>query len=337
MGRHHIRRFQELNGCQVVALCDVQREAARELADQHQVPEVYGNVTDLIKNCQFDAASVVVPDRFHTVVTLELLEAGKHVLCEKPLAENYADAQKMTEAARKAGTINMINLSYRDLPNLQAVAGLCRSGELGDIRHVEARYYQSWLVSKAWGDWRTSETWLWRLSSEHGSKGVLGDVGVHIVDFATFPAGHLRRIFCNLKTFPKAKGDRIGDYALDANDSATIFGELENGAQAVIHTTRWATGHNNDLTLHVYGTKGAARLDQRVSDREYHVCLGANIDAAEWETVQAPQTPSNYLRFVRSIETGQPEQPDFARGAEVQRVLDACFVSNEQQASGALD
>ncbi|MDP0498826.1 MAG: Gfo/Idh/MocA family oxidoreductase [Verrucomicrobiota bacterium JB022] len=337
MGANHIRQFQKIAGCQVVALCDVRLEAAQALAQEYGVPEAFGNVTDLVRKCAFDAAAVVVPDRFHVTVALELLAAGKHVLCEKPLAENYADASRMAEAAKAAGVINMVNFSYRDLPNLQAVANLCRSGELGAIRHVEARYYQSWLVSKSWGDWRTEDRWLWRLSSEHGSKGVLGDVGVHILDFVTFPTGHLRKLYCNLKTFHKAPGDRIGDYPLDANDTASIFGELENGAQAIVHTTRYATGHQNDLTLHVYGTKGAVRLDQAKSPLEYHVCLGENVDKFEWETVSAPKTPNNYFRFIQSIMTREQDQPDFARGAEIQKVLDACFVSSEQQASITLD
>ena len=109
------------------------------------------------------------------------------------------------------------------------------------VRHVEAHYLQGWLTSQYWGDWRSSPHWLWRLSTRHGSLGVLGDLGVHIVDFATFPVGRIKTINCTLKTLHKAAGDRIGEYVLDANDTAVITAEFANGAVGAITTTRWAT------------------------------------------------------------------------------------------------
>ena len=121
----------------------------------------------------------MTPDPYHAPLTLQALKAGKHVMCEKPLALNHRDAQRMLAAAVKAKRIHMVNLSYRNWSALQAVAKLVHGGGLGEIRHVEASYLQSWLVGNHWGDWRTSPTWLWRLSQKHGSQGVLGDIGVH--------------------------------------------------------------------------------------------------------------------------------------------------------------
>ncbi|MBC2593410.1 Gfo/Idh/MocA family oxidoreductase [Ruficoccus amylovorans] len=332
MARQHAIKFKEVKGCTLVAAVDVSRERAETFAQTHGIPEIYGSVDELLAAGTVDAVAIVTPDAFHAEVAIQCLKAGKHVLCEKPLAVNYPDAQRMVKAAAKAGVINMVNFSYRDMPSLQAVAKLVHSGKLGEIRHVEASYLQSWLASKVWGDWRTDPKWLWRLSSQHGSKGVLGDVGVHILDFATFPAGPLKSVYCKLKTFDKAPGNRIGEYLLDANDSAVMTVEFANGALGTIHTTRWMGGHANRLYLKIAGTLGSVVIDGDWGTNVYRTSLGSNLDKAKWREHKAPRTPNNYARFIRGIRTGKQEEPTFARGAEVQRVLDACYVSDGKNA-----
>ncbi len=131
----------------------------------------------------FDAAVNSTPDGAHKATSLQLIAAGKPVFCEKPLAVNHADALEMTEAAESAGLVNMVNLTYRNAHAIQMARRMVEEGRIGTIRHFEASYLQSWLTSPHWGDWRTDERWLWRLSSAHGSKGVLGDIGIHILDF----------------------------------------------------------------------------------------------------------------------------------------------------------
>jgi predicted dehydrogenase len=199
------------------------------------------------------------------------------------------------------------------------------------MRHVEASYLQSWLPSKIWGDWRTTPTWLWRLSSSHGSKGALGDVGVHIIDFATFPVGHISSVYCRLKAFRKAPRDRVGEYVLDANDSAVLSIEFKNGALGTIHTTRWAGGHINRLYLKISGTKGSVEIDSERATDAYRISAGKDLDKGLWKDVKTAPVPNNYQRFVRSILTGKQDQPDFARGAEIQKILDACFKSDAEQ------
>jgi predicted dehydrogenase len=199
------------------------------------------------------------------------------------------------------------------------------------MRHVEASYLQSWLPSKIWGDWRTTPTWLWRLSSSHGSKGALGDVGVHIIDFATYPVGHISSVYCRLKAFRKAPRDRVGEYVLDANDSAVLSIEFKNGALGTIHTTRWAGGHINRLYLKISGTKGSVEIDSERATDAYRISAGKDLDKGLWKDVKTAPVPNNYQRFVRSILTGKQDQPDFARGAEIQKTLDACFKSDAEQ------
>lgn len=328
MANNHARRFKDVPGCTLVACVDVNRERLEKFAADHGIPNVFDSVAALLAWNQFDAVSIVTPDAYHAPLSIACLKARKHVLCEKPLALNYADAKKMVAAAKKAGVINMVNLSYRDWPAIQAVQAVVAAGKIGDIRHVEASYLQSWLPSKVWGDWRTTPAWLWRLSTRHGSRGVLGDIGVHIVDFATFPAGPIKSVYGKLKTFDKAKGNRVGEYVLDANDSAVMTVEFANGALGTIHTTRWSGGHANRLFLKISGAKGSIEIDSERSTTSYKLSVGDDLDKATWTEVPCKPTPNNYARFIKSIRTGKQDQPDFARGAVVQKVLDAVIASD---------
>ena len=329
MAHQHARCFQDIEGVSVIACCDLDEERAKAYAEEFKIPGVYTDADIMLAEADIQAVSIVTPDPFHAPIALKVLEAGKHVLCEKPLAVNYQDAQAMTDAAQQAGVINMVNLSYRNAAALIKANELVQAGELGEIKHVEASYSQSWLSSDGWGEWSSSPQWLWRLSSKHGSKGVLGDVGVHILDFATFPAGPLKSIHCRLKTFDKAPGNKIDDYLLDVNDSAIMTVEFANGAIGSVTATRYATGHANSLALSIHGTTGALKIDLDKSYDALQVCLGDNRHDFKWETLTCDATPNIYNRFITSIQTSENDQPDFAHGANLQKALDACFVSDQ--------
>ncbi len=328
MAHSHVRLFRAVPGCRLVAAVDVDRERARAFAKEHGITRAFGSLDELLNEAEFDAIAIVTPDASHARLTIQCLKAGKHVLCEKPLAIGYPDARRMVAAAKKAGTVNMVNFSYRNWSAIQGVAAIVAAGKLGEIRHVEASYLQSWLSSQVWGDWRTTPAWLWRLSQKHGSQGVLGDIGVHIFDFATFPAGPLRTVQCRLKTFAKAPGNRVGIYDLDANDSAVASVEFASGAIGTIHTTRWACGHVNRLFLKISGTLGGVEIDSERSTDSYRICSGADLHKAHWREVKVKPTPTNHARFIRSIRTGNPVQPDFMQGAAIQKIVDACFASD---------
>jgi predicted dehydrogenase len=336
MGPRHVDAFSKIDGVKVAAICDVSQERARELAGRYNVPEVYRDLDEMLAKCRLDAVANVTPDRLHAPLSIKALGRGLHVLCEKPLATSYAEAMTMVDAAARAGTINMVNLTYRNSAAIQTAARLVREGRIGQVRHFEAYYLQSWLAQDAWGDWRTGSDWLWRLSTRHGSKGVLGDVGVHILDFATFPAGDIRSVFCRLKTFSKCEGNRIGEYELDANDSAVIVAELANGALGTIHLTRWATGHLNSLRLSLHGDRGAIRVDLDRSQCEVELCEGDNCRTGAWSVLPCDLTPSISERFIASIRSGRNDQPDFARGAAIQKALDACELSDKTGAPVSL-
>jgi len=312
----------------LVAVADVDAGRARAFAGKFGAPQAFGSLTDMLASAPVDAVINVTPDACHAPLTLEAIAAGKHVLCEKPLATHYRDAKKMADAARRKGVVHLVNFSYRNSPAIQRAHTMVQRGDIGRPIHFEASYLQSWLSSLVWGDWRTSAGWLWRLSTEHGSLGVLGDIGVHILDFVSFPLGPYAKVQCRLKTVDKAKGGRIGSYKLDANDSALIQAEMANGALGVIHTSRWATGHRNSLLLRIYGDEGALVVDLDKGVDRIEACLGRDRHKAKWKTITCPPTPANFDRFLKSIRTGRAGQPDFFQGAAIQRVIDACVKSD---------
>lgn len=328
MARNHAEAFAAIPGVTLVAGIDTRAEQLAAFQKAHNIPHGFASVQEAIAWGEFDAVTNVTPDAAHYVTTLPFLAAGKHVLCEKPLATNAKDAEEMTAAAAKAGVVNMVNLSYRNVPALQHAAQMVRDGAIGTIRHFEASYLQSWLTQPAWGHWDREPQWLWRLSTKHGSKGVLGDVGIHILDFATYIAGmDATQVSCLLQTFDKAPGGQIGEYVLDANDSATMQVRLTNGALGTVAATRFATGHLNDLRLRLYGQTGGLEVTFEKAVSHLRACLGEDIHTGTWKDVDCPPVPTIYQRFIAAIRGEGPADPDFARGAALQRLLDRAELS----------
>lgn len=331
MAKTHAEHFAAIPGVTLVGGVDTRPEPLAAFQAAHGIPHGFASLAEALAWGEFDAVTNVTPDAAHHATTLPLLAAGKHVLCEKPLATNAAHAEEMAEAARKAGVVNMVNLSYRNVAALQKAAEMVRDGAIGEIRHFEASYLQSWLTQPGWGQWDREPQWLWRLSSAHGSKGVLGDVGIHILDFATFIAGvEAVGVSCLLQTFDKAPGGRIGDYVLDANDSATMQLRLANGALGTVAATRFATGHLNDLRLRLYGVQGGLEVSFEKAESRLRACLGPDMQTATWHEVDCPPVPTIYDRFIAAIRGAGPAAPDFARGATLQRLLDRAEASAQE-------
>jgi len=323
MARNHAEAFARIDGVTIVAGVDSRPDVRASFCAEFDVAHQFSTLDEALEWGQFDAATNVTPDAVHCQTSIALLNAGKHVLCEKPLAVNSKEANLMAAKAAETGLVNMVNLSYRQVPALRKAAQMVSQGVIGTVRHFEASYLQSWLTQPAWGDWKTESQWLWRLSTAHGSNGVLGDVGIHILDFATFVSGSMPvDLDCRLKTFSKAPQDRIGEYSLDANDSFVLHTELENGAIGTISATRFASGHHNDLRLRVYGEKGGMEVLFEKNTGRLNVCLDEKMITQQWDEVLTESVPNNYQTFIEAIRTGISVQPDFAKGAQLQYWLD---------------
>ena len=334
---HHVAEFAAIAECEIVACVDLLPGKAKAFADANGIARHFESLEEAIGWGGFDAAINATPDGVHKATTLVLLAAGKHVLCEKPLAPSHADALAMTEAAESAGLVNMVNLTYRNSPALQQARKMVEAGEIGELRHVEAAYRQSWLVSKAWGDAMTEPQWLWRQSTAHGSTGVLGDVGIHLLDFASFGAADdFAGVKAELVTFPKVEGNRVGDYVLDANDSVAMTARLKSGALATVIATRFATGYLNELSLSLHGTRGALKVETNGRLSKLSACLGKDVDNNEWRELEPPPVRRNARRFADALLSGVNGDPSFRRAAEIQKLIDAAFESSASDRSVAV-
>jgi predicted dehydrogenase len=330
MAANHAEHFAKIKGVSLVAGVDTRPEQLKAFCAKHKIAKGFFTLEEALAWGQFDAVTNVTPDAAHYATTMPVLAAGKHILCEKPLATSEAQAQAMADAAAKAGVVNMVNLSYRNVAALQKAAQMVAEGAIGEVRHFEASYLQSWLTQPAWGHWDRESQWLWRLSTQHGSKGVLGDVGIHILDFATFVAGQkVEDISARLATFPKAPGDKIGEYPLDANDSMALHLRLANGALGTVGATRFASGHLNDLRLRIYGTKGGLEVAWERNISSLRACMG-DLESANWTTIDCPLLGTIYERFIAAIRGEGVADPDFARGAALQKMLDRAEQSAAQ-------
>lgn len=329
MARAHAQNFSEIDGVTLVGGVDVDETRAKEFCTKFDIPNAFTSLEDAIQWDEFDAVANVTPDAIHHPTTMQVIAAGKHIFCEKPLAQNYAHAQEMTDAANAADLVSMVNLTYRNVAQIHKARELVESGAIGDVKHIEASYLQSWLVQDLWGAWDKESQWLWRLSTAHGSNGALGDIGIHILDFAVFAACQdINNIYCRLHTFDKAPNNQIGEYTLDANDSFAMSVSFDNGAIGTISATRFASGHINDLRVRVYGDKGGIEVNHRPDGSDIKVCLGDDVKTATWTELDVDPVITNYQRFVNAVRAGQTAEPSFAHAARLQKALDQSVVSD---------
>ena len=330
MAETHANRFAAIAGVDVIAAVDINAERVQEFCANHGIATSYTRLDEALAAHRLDAVSVVTPDSLHAAVSLQCLEAGLSVLCEKPLSDSIQASQSMVEAASRAGVLNMVNLSYRVSGALHQARKWVDQGLLGEIRHVEASYRQSWLCSPYWGEWSTEEAWLWRLSKAHGSTGVLGDIGIHILDFLTAGVGmDITGLQCRLHTFDKAPGNRIADYKLDANDSCVLNVQMENGALGVVHMSRFQTGYFNDLALTIHGTEGALQVSTGQAGDCLRACLGEDRHIPLWKNIDCTDQPDTFERFVDALKKGEMGSPDFAHAAALQPYLQRSIESHE--------
>ena len=329
MANTHATNFAAIEGVTLAGGVDVDPARLAAFCAQHKISRQFTALDEALAWGEFDAVANVTPDRIHHPTTMRAIAAGKHVFCEKPLATDAQKAMEMTEAIETSGKVGMVNFTYRNSPALQKGRQMVLAGDIGAVRHVEASHLQSWLVSNVWGDWKTETKFLWRLSTRHGSNGALGDIGVHIVDFASYGAGlDVTHVFGRLKTYDKAPGNRIGEYDLDANDTFNMSVAFSNGAIGTIQASRTATGQVDQLRLRVYGETGSVEMIYDTGTSTLRACLGEDVHSATWRDVPFDPVDTNYQRFVEAVRAGKTQEPSFRRAATIQKVLDAAMASN---------
>ncbi|MGO4188285.1 Gfo/Idh/MocA family protein [Pseudarthrobacter sp. TAF60_1] len=284
---------------------------------------------------------ICAPGWMHAEIAIAALEAGKHVLVEKPLANTLAEAEAMAGAARAArerGVQSMIGFNYRRVPALALARELIAEGRLGTVRHVRAAYLQDWLVD-------ADSPMTWRLNKETAGSGALGDIASHTIDQVLFLlGGSVTEVSGRLHTFVTSRPGADGPEEVTVDDAAWATLSLASGAIASVEVSRVATGQKNSLKLEVYGDKGAIVFDlENLNELQF---LDATLPAREQGfrriLVNEPEHPymdawwpqghvigwehtfTHEIRdFLAAIDGGTPPSPSFEEGLAVQRVLAA--------------
>ena len=344
----------------LTAVCGRNEDAAGDVARRFGWESVETDWRALLTRDDIDVIDICTPGNTHAEIAIAALEAGKHVLCEKPLANTVEEAEAMAAAATEAakhGVRAMVGFTYRRTPAVAFARQLVASGRIGTIRHVRGQYLQDWLADE-------NAPLSWRLDKSLAGSGALGDIGAHIIDMAQYVTGSsITSVSGLMETFVKTRpiaGDSAtlgGTSSADAergpvtvDDAAAFTARFADGAIGVFEATRFATGRKNALRLEINGTRGSIAFD--FEDMNVLELFDATEDpaVAGFRRIMVTEASHPYIAawwppghglgyehgfthqvvdFVNDIAAGNDPVPSFADGLAVQRVLDAVAASSE--------
>ncbi len=365
MGRAHsnayrqVARFFDVDPApRMTAICGRDEAGVREAAASLGWQSYETDYRSLIARDDVGLVDVVTPGNTHREIVLAALEAGKHVLCEKPLANTLAEAGEMVAAAREAGTVNMVCFNYRRAPAVQLAKKLVEEGRLGEIRHWRATYLQDFIMDPSF-------PLIWRLRKEVSGSGALGDIGAHIIDLAQFLLGPISEVVGMTETFIKERpleeasaggglsasgGTQTGEVTVD--DAAAFLARFESGTIGTFEATRFAAGRRNQNSFEINGSKGSVAFDlERMNELEVFF-TDDDADVQGFRTVNVTEPDHPYAgawwppghilgyehTFVHTmkdlmdgIKDGVSPAPTFEDGYRCQAVLDAVEKSAENR------
>ncbi|WP_037680874.1 Gfo/Idh/MocA family protein [Streptomyces griseus] len=345
----------------LTAICGRDATAVRAAAVRHGWASAETDWRALIARDDIDVVDICTPGDSHAEIALAALAAGKHVLCEKPLANTVEEAEIMTRAAEEAharGQLAMVGFNYRRVPATALARRMVAEGRLGALRHVRVTYLQDWLVDRDF-------PLTWRLRKELAGSGSLGDLGAHIVDLAQHLAGErlagvsaLTETFVRQRPLPggAASGklaavSSAGTGTVTVDDAALFTGRFISGALASFEATRYATGRKNALRIELNGEHGSLAFDlERLNELWFHDGSEPAAQAGfrrilvtepDHPYLDAWWPPGHGLGYehtfvhqardlVHAIAEGSRPEPSFADGLQVQRVLAAVEESAEK-------
>lgn len=317
--------------------------------------------TSLLSRDDIDLIDICTPGDSHMEIALAALAAGKHVLCEKPLANSVAEAQEMADAAAAAaqnGVFAMVGFTYRRVPAIQLARKLVADGHLGEIRQIRAQYLQDWLTDP-------QAPLTWRLDKEKAGSGALGDIGAHIIDMTQFITGQeITDVSGSLRTFVSERpvatglsglsgtaGTETGPVTVD--DAAVFLANLSGGALGVYEATRFASGRKNAIRFEINGSLGSVAFDFEDMNVLNFFDSTDPVEIAGYRRIMVTEAEHAYIAswwppghglgyehgfthqvvdLVTAIGNGQQPSPSFAEGLQVQKVMAAVEESSNTRA-----
>lgn len=294
IGPVHIEALRRLGFVQVDAIADVSLENVQKKALQLHVPKGYGSYQELIDDPEIESVHICTPNYLHYDMVKAVLKAGKHVICDKPLALNAAQARELADCAKKAGVVAAVNFNVRFYPLLHNVKAMIAAGELGQIFAINGSYQQDWLLKET--------DYSWRLDSEQsGISRAVADIGSHWVDCAEFISGlRISQVFADFATFYPTRKKPLKpvetysgklltnvdyqDVPINTEDYATVLLHFQNGAHGSLTVNQVAAGYKNRLYLEVFGSEKSLRFN---SERPNELWIGER-DSCNGELLRDP-------------------------------------------------
>src|SRR5262245_41291832 len=308
---------------------------------------------EVVESPDIDIVDVNTPNDSHAEISIAAARAGKHILCEKPLAMTVGECKEMLDAAKKAKVVHMVCHNYRRIPAIAQAKKMIEEGAIGNVFHYYARYAQDWIVDPDF-------PLVWRLQKGVSGSGAHGDINAHIIDLARYLVGEFKEVCGVMNTFIKerplqdqsGKGDGLGAKGgkkmgkVTVDDAAICIGRFANGALANLEATRFALGRKNHISIEVNGSKGSLCFDLEDMNRLKWYDNTAPADRQGFSDILVTQGggvhpyvgnwwPSGHIigyertfvhtvaDCVNAVVDGKPVQPTFEDGMLNQRVLEA--------------
>ena len=358
MGKTHsnayrqVSRFFEPDAKPVMrALCGRNEDNVRKAADKLGWESYETDFRKLIERPDIDIIDIGAPGNEHKEMAILAAQAGKTILCEKPLGNTLPEAREMLAAAEEAKIVNMVCFNYRRVPAIALAKQMIEDGTLGEIYHFRATYLQDWIVDPNF-------PLVWRLRKEIAGSGSLGDLGAHLIDTAQYLVGNISSLSALTETFIKerplqaaATGDEgLGGFKaseemgqVTVDDAALFLARFQNGAVGTFEATRFALGRKNHNSFEINGSKGSIVFNfQQMNELEYYD--NADREGRQgFRTIQASESVHPYMSaywpvghiigyehtFINTIldllnahARGEQVHADFRDGAQVNAVLD---------------
>jgi predicted dehydrogenase len=274
MGKAHVNGYKKIPyifwppaaAPKLVAIAGRNVAAVSAAAQRFGFQSYYTDWREMLKDDRVQVFDNAGPNNLHAEPTIAAAEAGKHVICEKPLGRSAAEAKSMLDAVNKAGVKHMCAFNYRFVPAVMLVRQMIEQGVLGQIYHFRARYLQEWIIDPNF-------QMVWRLRKDLAGSGALGDLGSHIIDLARFLVGEPTAVNAHLKTFVKERPNSDGGRdKVDVDDAFMSLFQFENGAIGTLEASRFALGRKNANTFEVNGSRGSVVFNlEKMNELEVHI------------------------------------------------------------------